>query len=193
GIPNTLSEVNNIKSEIAKSHIFTGTNVTEKDVKELSDSWKFYNYNAIHFAVHGLIVQEIPELSALVFSQFEEDMGKEDGYLRPEEIAQMKIQADLVNLSAFEVGLGGIYDDEGFAALIQSFILSGANAVSASLWRVTGESTSQFMATMYSMVQDKGLGYSEAITDVKRRFINGDFGEEYSAPYYWAPFVYYGN
>ncbi len=193
GIPNTLSEVNNIKSEIAKSHIFTGTNVTEKDVKELSDSWKFYNYNAIHFAIQGLIVQEIPELSALVFSQFEEDMGKEDGYLRPEEIAQMKIQADLVNLSAFEVGLGGIYDDEGFAALIQSFILSGANAVSASLWRVTGESTSQFMATMYSMVQDKGLGYPEAITDVKRRFINGDFGEKFSAPYYWAPFVYYGN
>ncbi len=193
GIPNTLSEVNNIKSVINKSNIFTGTNVTEKNVKELSDNWKLYNYQAIHFATHGLVMQEVPELSALVLSQFEKDMGKEDGYLRTEEIAQMKIQADLVNLSAFETGLGGIYEDEGFASLIQSFVLSGANAVSVSLWRVADESSSQFMATMYGMVQDKGLSYPEAITEVKRRFINSDFGEKYSAPYYWAPFVYYGN
>ncbi|MHC4268764.1 MAG: CHAT domain-containing protein [Planctomycetota bacterium] len=192
-IPNTLSEVNNIKNVINKSNIFTGTNVTEKDVKELSDNWTFYNYNALHFATHGLVVQEVPELSALVLSQFEKDMGKEDGYLRTEEIAQMKIQADLVNLSAFEAGLGGIYETEGLTALIQSFILSGANAVSVSLWRVADESTSRFMGTMYSLSQDKGLSYPEAITEVKRRFINGDFGGKYSAPYYWAPFVYYGN
>jgi tetratricopeptide (TPR) repeat protein/CHAT domain-containing protein len=192
-IPNTLREVNNIKSVINKSNIFTGINVTEKDVKGLSDNWTLHNYKAIHFATHGLVVQEVPELSALVLSQFEKDMGKEDGYLRSEEIAQMKIQADLVSLSAFDAGLGGIYEDEGFASLIQSFILSGANAVSVSLWRVADDSTSRFMATMYGIVQDKGLGYPEAITEVKRRFINGDFGEKYSAPYYWAPFVYYGN
>ena len=120
-------------------------------------------------------------------------MGKEDGFLRSEEIAQMKIQADLVNLSAFDAGLGGIYEDEGFASLIQSFILSGANAVSVSLWRVADDSTSRFMSTMYGMVQDKGLSYSEAIREVKQQFINGEFGEKYREPYYWAPFVYYGN
>ncbi len=192
-IPNTLSEVNNIKRVIKKSNTFTGANVTEKDVKELSDNWKLYNYQAIHIATHGLVVQEIPELSALVLSQFEKGMGKEDGYLRPEEVAQMKIQADLVNLSAFETGLGAVYDDEGFTSLIQSFILSGANAVSVSLWRVAGESTSGFMGAMYGEVQGNGLGYPEAITDVKRQFINGDYGEKYRVPYYWAPFVYYGN
>jgi len=77
--------------------------------------------------------------------------------------------------------------------LTQSFILAGANAVSMSLWSVAGESTSQFMITMYGMVQEKGINYAEAITEVKRRFISGGFGEEYKAPYYWAPFVYYGN
>ena len=192
-LPETLNEVNHIKKIIHKSDIFTGKNVTEKDIKELSDDWKFYDYKVLHFATHGLVVPEVPELSALAFSQFKE-IGKEDGYLRTEEIAKMEIRADLVTLSAFDTGLGGgVYEDDGFTRLIHSFVLSGAKAVSVSLWRVAGESNSQFMATMYGLVQDKGMSYLDAITEVQRQFIDGNFGEKYKAPYYWAPFVYYGN
>ena len=191
-IPDTLNEVSSIKKVVNKSNIFTGKNVTERDIKALSNDWKFYDYKAIHFATHGLVVPEVPELSALVLSQFKE-MGKEDGYLRTEEIAKMEMRADLVNLSAFDTGLGGIYEDDGFTRIIHSFFLAGVKAVSVSLWRVAGESTSQFMATMYGLVQDKGMSYLDATTEVKRQFLNGDFGEEYKAPYYWAPFVYYGN
>jgi CHAT domain-containing protein len=72
-------------------------------------------------------------------------------------------------------------------------LLAGANAVSVSLWQVADESTSQFMVSMYDRVQDKDISYADAMTEVKRRFISGDFGEEYKAPFYWAPFVYYGN
>ena len=191
-LPETLNEIHKINNVIKKLNFFTGRNVTEKDIKALSDDWKFYDYKALHFATHGLIVPEVPELSALVLSQFKEK-GREDGYLRTEEIAKMEIRADLVNLSAFDTGLGGIYDDDGFARLIHSFVLAGVKAVSVSLWRVPGESTSQFMAAMYGLVQDKGMSYLDATTEVKRQFLNGDFGEEYKAPYYWAPFVYYGN
>ena len=191
-IPETLNEVNQIKKTINKSNIFTGKNVTEKDIKELSDDWKFYDYKALHFATHGLVVPEVPELSALVLSQSKEK-GREDGYLRTEEIAKMEMRADMVSLSAFDIGLGGIYEDDGFTRLIHSFFLAGVKAVSVSLWRVADESTSQFMATMYGLVQDKDMGYLDAITEVKRQFIYGNFGEKYKDPYYWAPFVYYGN
>ena len=192
-LPDTLNEVKGINKVIHKSNIFTGSNVTEKDIKELSKNWTLYNYKVLHFATHGLVVNEVPELSAVVLSQFEKDEGKEDGYLRIEEIAELELQADLVTLSACETGPGRVDGNAGIFGLTQSFILAGANAVSISLWRVADESTSQFMATMYGMVQDKGIGYAEAITEVKRRFISGSFGEEYKAPYYWAPFVYYGN
>jgi CHAT domain-containing protein len=187
-----LKEVHEIKNVISRSNIFTGKNVTEKDIRELSKNWKFNEYKVLHFATHGLVVPEVPELSALALSQFKEK-GKEDGYLRTEEIAKMEIKADLVNLSAFDAGVGGIYEDDGLTRLIHSFVLSGAKAVSVSLWRVADESTSQFMATMYGLVQDKGMSYIDAITEVKRQFLNGEFGEKYKAPYYWAPFVYYGN
>ncbi|MGR3302605.1 MAG: CHAT domain-containing protein [Candidatus Scalindua sp.] len=192
-LPCTLNEVNNINKVINKSNIFTGSNVTEKDIKELSRNWTLYNYKVLHFATHGLVVNEVPELSAVVLSQFEEDVGKEDGYLRIEEIVELSLQADLVNLSACETGPGRVDGNAGIFGLTQSFILAGANAVSMSLWLVADESTSQFMVSMYGMVQEKGINYAEAITEVKRQFINGDFGEKYKAPYYWAPFVYYGN
>jgi len=71
-----LSEVNKIKNVINRSNFFTGKNVTEKDIKELSNNWKFYDYKVLHFATHGLVVPEVPELSALVLSQFK-DMGNE--------------------------------------------------------------------------------------------------------------------
>ena len=141
----------------------------------------------------------------MVLSQFEKDEGKEDGYLRMEEIVELDFQADLVTLSACETHLtnppnrpagrqaGRVDGNAGIMGFTQSFILAGANAVSISLWRVEGESTSQFMAAMYGMAQDKGIGYAEAMTELKRRFISGGFGEKYKAPYYWAPFVYYGN
>ena len=211
-LPDTLNEVKNINKVIKRSNIFTGSNVTEKEIKALSKNWTLYNYKVLHFATHGLVVPEVPELSAVVLSQFEKDEGKEDGYLRIEEIAELDLQADLVTLSACETHLtdrrarrsesasgmtgwraGRVDGNAGIFGLTQSFIYAGANAVSISLWRVAGESTSQFMATMYGMVQDKGIGYAEAITEVKRRFISGNFGEKYKAPYYWAPYVYYGN
>ena len=43
------------------------------------------------------------------------------------------------------------------------------------------------------MAEEKNLDYAEALTEVKRRFISGDFGEHWKAPYFWAPFVYYGK
>ncbi len=192
-LPGTLSEVNNIKGVVKKSDIFTGKNVTERDVKELSRNRTLSNYKVLHFATHGLVVPEIPELSAIVLSQFKGGQGDEDGYLRMGEIAELNIKADFVNLSACETGLGKIYGGEGVVGLTQSFLLAGANSVSVSLWSVADKSTSQFMVSMYDMVQNKNLNYADAMTEVKRRFINGDFGEKFSAPYYWAPFVYYGD
>ena len=135
----------------------------------------------------------MPELSALVLSQFNEEKGDEDGYLRMGEVAELDIQADFVNLSACETGLGKIYGGEGVVGLTQSFLIAGANGLSVSLWQVADVSTSRFMVAMYESVQDNSMGYADAITRTKRQFIKGDFGEEYRAPYYWAPFVYYGR
>lgn len=192
-LPGTLSEIYDIREKVNKSNIFTGEDVSEEKIKEFSKNWTLYSYKALHFATHGLLVPQVPELSALVLSQCNGTQDREDGYLRMEEIAKLEIQADLVSLSAFDSGLGKTHTYRGLTEFTQSFLLAGANAVSLSLWEVSGKSTTQFMVSVYSMVQEKGIRYAEAISETKRRFINGDFGEKYRSPYYWAPFVYYGN
>ncbi len=192
-LPNTLNEVNNMKSVFNKSNVFTGRNVAERHIKELSRNGTLDNYKVLHFATHALVVAEVPELSALVLSQLENEGEKEDGYLRMGEIAKLELHADLVNLSACETSLNNIFGSEGFMGLTQSFLLAGARAVSISLWQVSDESTSRFMETLYGVAQNGDISYPNAITAVKRQFIGGEFGERYKSPYYWAPFVYYGN
>ncbi|MDM8539763.1 hypothetical protein QUF90_01620 [Desulfococcaceae bacterium HSG9] len=49
------------------------------------------------------------------------------------------------------------------------------------------------MTGLYSLVNEKKMSYAMAITEVKRRFIEGKFGKQWQAPVFWAPFVYYGR
>ena len=191
-LPGTLQEVNEIAKTVSGTMLVTGPMVTEDLVKAMSGLGELAKYKVIHFATHGLALPELPELSALVFSQLKNKPGSEDGYLRTDEIAALKLNADFVNLSACETGLGKIYGGEGVVGLTQSFLIAGANALSVSLWQVSDVSTSRFMTGLYDLARHNGPDYLKAMTEMKRKFISGEFGEQYRAPYYWAPFVYYG-
>ena len=189
-LPGTLDEVNEIKALFPAASIFTGSEVSEQQLKALSASKALSGYSVIHFATHGIVVPEVPELSALVLSQGMS--SSEDGYLRAEEIAGLDLKADFVNLSACETGLGKIYGGEGVVGLTQSFLIAGANGLSVSLWQVADKSTMQFMAGLYKKVRE-GSTYCQAINAMKRDFITGKYGTANQVPYFWAPFAYYGQ
>jgi CHAT domain-containing protein len=215
-LPGTLTEVAAIKNIFKDTDAYTGEAVEESKIKSLSKTGILKNYRVLHFAVHGLVVPEIPELSALVLSQFKTEKNNEDGYLTMSEIAALDLNADFVNLSACETGLGRIYGGEGVVGLTQAFLVAGANGLSVSLWQVADESTMKFMLGVYRLVREKGLSYDQAMTQMKRAFIAGNISLEksdigkgsakeyeidpnkkkpnkYSNPFYWAPFVYYGK
>lgn len=191
-LPGSLQEVNKIAERIPDARLLTGEAVSEARLKAMSDSGELAGYQALHFATHGLTVPAVPDLSALVLSQSGKATAGEDGYLHRKEIEALKLKADFVNLSACDTGVGKIYKGEGVVGLAQAFLTAGANALSVSLWPVSDISTTRFMDAFYQRTQ-KGMRYAEALAEVKRRFIKGEFGEEYKNPYYWAPFVYYGK
>ncbi len=187
-LPGTLEEMKAIKNIFPNSIIYTGEKASESAVKRLSRENALKDFDVIHFAAHGIVVPEVPELSAIVLSLNPRD--GDDGYLTMAEIAELDLQARFVNLSACDTGLGKIYGGEGVVGLMQSFLIAGANGVSISLWQVADRSTMELMTGLYSIVKENGLTYAQALTEMKRAFIKHT---DYHDPFYWAPFVYYGN
>jgi CHAT domain-containing protein/tetratricopeptide (TPR) repeat protein len=189
-LPGTLAEVVSIGKGIPGSVVLTGADASEKMVKQLSRDGTLRQYQVLHFATHGVLVPAVPELAAIVLSEAGSTTANEDGFLTMEEIAKLGVQADFVDLSACETGLGRIYAGEGVVGLTQAFLVAGANGLSVSLWQVADDSTRELMVGMYRLVKERGLSYARAMTEMKRAFIRTG---AYRAPFYWAPFVYYGR
>ena len=191
-LPGSLKEVNDIIKYFPQHKLFTGDDVNEENLKSLSNSGELADYNLLHFATHGLIIPDIPKLSALVLSQNDQEDNVEDGYLTIDEISTLKLKADFVNLSACETGLGKVYAGEGVVGMTHAFIIAGANGLGVSLWPVSDNSTAIFMNSLYEKIAND-VSYYSAFSQTKREFISGKYGEKYKDPYYWAPFVYYGK
>jgi len=191
-LPGTLYEVEQIEKVVPDIKAYTMFQSNEFYVKHLNKKKELSNFKVLHFATHGLTIPVLPELSAVVLSIYDNERS-EDGFLRTEEINKLDIQADFVNLSACETGLGKIYGGEGVVGLTQSFLIAGANGLSVSLWSVDDRSTAIFMVEMYRKVNQQGMDYYQAIAQTKREFIEGKYGDYYSKPFFWAPFVYYGK
>jgi tetratricopeptide (TPR) repeat protein/CHAT domain-containing protein len=188
-LPGTLEEVAQIRKIVPGSVVYTGSKVSEPFVKRLSRTGELTRYRVLHFATHGIVVPEIPELSAVVLSLSKSDTGQEDGFLNAGEILDLELGSDFVNLSACETGLGRLVQGEGVVGLTQSFLVAGTKGISVSLWQVSDVSTAEFMTGLYKEARRDG-DYVRAMNEMKRRFIEDP---RLHAPFYWAPFVYYGR
>ncbi len=191
-LPGTRVEIGQIEKAFPDAKLMVGKEVNERNLKQLSRSGELARFKVVHFATHGMLVPNVPELSALVLSQTADAAAEEDGYLRLSEIAGLSLRADLVNLSACQSGIGKIYSGEGVIGLSQSFFVAGAKSLAVTLWNVADDSTAKFMSRFYELVQKQQMDYPQALTIVKREFLAESEGPAYKAPYFWAPFVYYG-
>ncbi len=192
-LPGTLTEVEKISEIVKGVEIFKGADFSESNIKKWSREGTLKNYKVVHLATHGMVVPTLPELSTIVATLDLTETNGEDGYLNQVEIAELNLNADFVALSACETGLGKIYNGEGISGLMQSLILAGANGMSVSLWAVSDQGTMYFMTGLYDLVFNQNYAYADAMNTMKRKFINGDYGETYQHPNYWAPYVYYGK
>jgi CHAT domain-containing protein/Tfp pilus assembly protein PilF len=148
------------------------------------------NYQIVHFATHGLLNDNHPELSGLVLSLIDHQGKEVDGFLRVNEIYNLKIPADLVVLSACQTALGKEVRGEGIVGLVRSFMYAGSKRVVASLWKVDDEATAKLMSLFYKGILKEGRRPSEAL-----RFAREEIRKErrWRAPFYWAAFDIQGE
>ncbi|HZI17936.1 MAG TPA: CHAT domain-containing tetratricopeptide repeat protein [Pyrinomonadaceae bacterium] len=147
-------------------------------------------YRVVHFATHGLLNTERPQFTGLVLSLVNNREG-EDGFLRTDEIFNLRLGTPLVMLSACETGLGKEKRGEGVIGLTRAFMYAGAPTVGVSLWSVADKSTADLMTDFYKNLFAKNGGSPAAAMRAAR--LNMIAGKKFSAPFYWAPFVLVGD
>ena len=147
-------------------------------------------YRIVHFATHGVINGQHPELSGIVLSMLNERGEHVNGFLQLHDIYRLDLSADLVVLSACSTGLGEEIQGEGLVGLTQGFLHVGAKSVVASLWQVDDKATAELMHHFYKSMFDDGLTPAAALRDAKKAMWRE---KRWRAPYYWAAFVLQGE
>jgi CHAT domain-containing protein/Tfp pilus assembly protein PilF len=147
-------------------------------------------HRIVHFATHGVLDSEHPELSGIVLSLVNRQGQPENGFLRLHDIYNLNLMADLVVLSACSTGLGNNVKGEGIVGLTRGFMYAGASGVIASLWKVDDEATAELMKHFYIGILKEGLPPSAALRNAQLAMWQQ---KRWRAPYYWAAFVLQGE
>jgi CHAT domain-containing protein/tetratricopeptide (TPR) repeat protein len=147
-------------------------------------------YRYVHFATHGYLDSERPDLSAIVLSLVDRQGKPQDGFLRAHDIYNLNLPAELVVLSACQTGLGKEIKGEGLVGLTRGFMYAGARRVVVSLWNVNDKATAELMQRFYRAMLQEHLTPAAAL---RRAQAGMSQQKQWQSPYYWAAFVLQGE
>ena len=170
--------------EVSKiNEIFDG----EKRIGPSSTKSTFLNevsgYSIVHLATHACVNEENEMLHRIHFA---------DDYVTPYDLYNLKLNADLVVLSACNTGTGKVVKGEGVMSLSRGFIQSGSASTLMSLWSVDDCATSDLMISFYDQLR-KGDTKNIALQKAKINYINAASDKAKAHPYYWAAFTQFGD
>lgn len=147
-------------------------------------------YRILHFATHGVLDSQRPELSAIVLSLVDEQGQPQNGFIRLHEIYNLNLPADLVMLSACQTGLGKEIRGEGLVGLTRGFMYAGAARVGTSLWKVDDSATATLMGRFYQAMLREGKSPSASLRAAQLEMLKQ---RRWQSPYYWAAFTMQGE
>jgi CHAT domain-containing protein/lipopolysaccharide biosynthesis regulator YciM len=167
-----------------RSRVYLGREATEGRLK----SAEIARYRYVHLATHGLVNEEHPGLSRLLLMP--ESGSGEDGVLHLGEVYNLRLNADLVVLSACDTGRGRIARGEGIIGLSRGFLYAGAKSLLVSLWPVSDDATSSLIVDFYRELLG-GRSKTRALREAKLRTM--DRNPEYAKPFYWSSLILVGE
>jgi CHAT domain-containing protein len=185
-LPNSRREVQAISEFFPPDarQLYLGPDATEAAMKrEPLDRYRIF-----HLAVHSLIDERFPARSGVMLSVA--DDPADDGFLDVSEITKLKLDCDLVVLSACQTGRGRLVTGEGIIGFTRAFLYAGARRVAVSLWGVSDLSTAQFMKCFYKHLATRSSP-AAALRQAKLDWLSSNNAMRH--PFYWAPFVLIGK
>jgi CHAT domain-containing protein/Tfp pilus assembly protein PilF len=193
-LPDTAVELTSIAQKIGApaSDIHLGQDANETAVKHavLSD------YRIVYFATHALVAGDVKGLAepSIVLSIPSRPSDLDDGLLTASEVAQLKLNADWVVLSACNTIAGDKPGAEALSGLARSFFYAGARALLVSHWAVDSEAATRLTTSTFEILKsDPKLGRSEALRQAMMGYLNDQSSPQNAYPALWGPFALVGE
>jgi len=158
--------------------------------RETAMSANLGQYQIVHFATHGFLDSEHPELSGIVLTMVDRNGVRTNGLMPLHDIYSLDLSAELTVLSACQTALGKDIKGEGLVGLTHAFMSAGSKSVVASLWKVDDRATAVLMTDFYYSMLQQGMSPAAALRSAKLKMMRD---KRWSAPYYWAGFVLQGE
>lgn len=174
------------------AEVHVGAEATEERAKAIDPAARY-----VHFACHAFLDEQLPLNSGLVLSLPEPAHDGDNGLLQAWEVFDhVRVNADLVTLSACRTALGTEMGGEGLVGLTRAFHHAGARSVLASLWAVSDKSTARLMRSFYRHVT-AGESLDESLRTAQLELMHHSPGAggagRWSRPFYWAAFQLSGD
>jgi tetratricopeptide (TPR) repeat protein len=146
-------------------------------------------YRACVLATHGYYGKDLPGIQepVLIFTLPGQAAGR-DGFLRMTEVMGLKINSELVALTACQTGLGKQISGEGIMGMGRAFQYAGARSVLMSLWTVAETSSVQLVENFFRHMKE-GKNKLEALKLAREEIRKNG----YDHPFFWAPFILVGE
>jgi CHAT domain-containing protein/Tfp pilus assembly protein PilF len=193
-LPDTADELNAVAKDlgVAASDIHLGSDANETTVKRapLSD------YSISYFATHGLVAGDIKGLAepSLALSMPRQPSDFDDGLLTASEVAQLKLNADWVVLSACNTIAGDKPGAEALSGLARAFFYAGARALLVSHWAVDSAAATRLTTSTFDILKsDPSLGRAEALRRAMLAYLNDASRPQNAYPALWGPFALIGE
>ncbi|BFM08634.1 CHAT domain-containing tetratricopeptide repeat protein [Halioxenophilus aromaticivorans] len=176
----------NLWGSVSKSTLLLGRRASKESLYASSPE----DYQVIHFASHAKINWDNPTDSAIKLASTNSNDSSDSADLTLAEITELKLNAELVVLSACETASGQLRGGEGPIGLSRAFFEAGANRVLASLWPVEDHATAALLELFYSAILQDEISPGEALQIAQQKMMNN---REYAHPYYWSGFIFIGD
>jgi len=165
---------------------YTGLDASKEDLlKKMAP--RMDRYGNVVFATHGYFGNKIPGILEPILCLTMVPAGT-DGFLRLSEVMGLKLNADIVALTACQTGIGKNIAGEGTMGMGRAFQYAGARSVLMSLWNVSEKSSVQLVESFFKH-RKSGKNKLEALR-LAREEIRG---AGYDHPFFWAPFILVGE
>jgi CHAT domain-containing protein/tetratricopeptide (TPR) repeat protein len=193
-LPDTADELKAVAAKLGApaSDIHLGADASETTVKHAS----LADYRVVYFATHGLVAGDVEGLGepSLALTLPARPTEFDDGLLTASEVAQLKLNADWVVLSACNTAAGDKPGAEALSGLARAFFYAGARALLVSHWSLDSEAATQLTTSTFDIMKsDPGIGRAEALRQAMLAYMNDKSSPVSAYPGYWGPFSVIGE